>query len=94
MMRLTDPTDFEVLEALEDGRNVASNIAIEIERDRAYINTRLPHLADHGLVDRIGPAEKSGLYELTPRGEAVISHRPEYAELDSQAFERLIDTAL
>jgi len=41
-MRLTDPTDFEVLEALEDGPNVASNIAIKTERDRAYINTRLP----------------------------------------------------
>ena len=93
-MRLVEPTDFDVLGVLEDGRNVAPNIAVELGRDRPYINTRLPHLHDQGVVDRIGPANNSGLYALTERGQTVLAHRSQYAELDPQAFERLIEEAI
>lgn len=48
-MRLASPTDFDILDALSNGkRNTAANIAIDLGRDRPYINTRLPVLADHG----------------------------------------------
>ena len=53
-MRLVDPTDFDVLEILDEGRNVAPNVAAELEHDRAYINTRLSQLHDHGLVEKSG----------------------------------------
>ena len=67
-MNLTQPTDFEVLDSLSDGkRDVAANIAHRLEKDRAYLNTRLPHLNDYGLVEQIGPAEKAGLYEITEK---------------------------
>lgn len=90
-MKLASPTDFDILEALSDGkRNTAANIALEIDRDRAYINTRLPLLADHGLLERIGPAPNSGLYEITPRGQAVIKHRSAYGE-ETTDFEALVD---
>jgi len=61
-MRLVTPTDFDILEALDDGyRNNAVNLAEILGRDRQYINTRLPALLDYGLVERIGPADNSGL---------------------------------
>jgi predicted transcriptional regulator len=91
-MKLASPTDFDILEALSDGkRNTAANVAIEIDRDRAYINTRLPLLADHGLLERIGPAPNSGLYEITPRGRAALEYRSAYHD-ESADFEALVES--
>jgi hypothetical protein len=92
-MRLVVPTDFELLEALaEGGRNNAANLSYELDRDRSYINTRLPVLADYGLVTRIGPAPNSGLYEITERGERALDHRDLY-ERDEAAFESRLDAS-
>lgn len=93
-MRLAEPTDFEILEALADGkRNTAANLSYILDKDRSYINTRLPILADYSLVDRVGPAPNSGLYEITKRGTEVIDIRdsamdPEI-DFDARLAERL-----
>ncbi|MFB6146272.1 MAG: ArsR family transcriptional regulator [Halobacteriaceae archaeon] len=93
-MRLVVPTDFDILDALADGkRNNAANLAYELDRDRSYINTRLPILADYGLLTRIGPAPNSGLYEITDRGRAALEHRTLYSE-DEDAFERALEDEL
>ena len=93
-MRLVQPTDFEILDALSDGRrNTAANIAHLIDRNRGYINTRLPILADYRLVSRVGPAPNSGLYEITARGRAALQHRDQYGEPDVD-FRGLIDDAV
>jgi predicted transcriptional regulator len=79
--RLTQPTDFQVLEALSDGeRDTAANIGERINKDRKYINTRLPLLADYQLIQKIGPSENSGLYQITPLGVAAIKKRTLYDE--------------
>lgn len=78
-MKLVDPTDFQLLKALSDGkRNTAANLAVELDRNRAYLNSRLPVLYDYGLVEQVGPAERSGLYEITDKGKIVARHREEY----------------
>ena len=83
-MKLTRPTDFEILDALsEERRNIAANIAIEIGKDRSYVNTRLPVLADYQLVKKVGPASNSGLYEITRRGLAVLYLNEEYGEVEA-----------
>lgn len=93
-MRLVDPTDFRILEALSDGkRNVASNLAVELKIDRAYLNSRLPILADYGLVRRIGPAERSGLYKITDKGRLVVEHKEAYTR-DDLDFDTVIEEAL
>lgn len=92
-MRLVQPTDFDILAALSDGkRNTAANIAHIIDRNRAYINTRLPILADYDLVDRVGPSPNSGLYVITQRGRAALDHREQYGEPDVD-FAALLDKA-
>jgi predicted transcriptional regulator len=89
-MRLADPTDFQILEALSDGRrNTAANLSYVLDKDRSYINTRLPILADYELVDRVGPAPNSGLYEITERGRAVIEIRESASEQDVDFEARL-----
>ncbi|UWG46953.1 Transcriptional regulator, MarR family [Halanaeroarchaeum sp. HSR-CO] len=88
-MKLARPTDVEILEALSDGkRNTAANLAYHLEKDRSYINTRLPVLADYDLLDRVGPAPNSGLYEITEKGNLVLEHvdRMDEADLDFDAF--------
>lgn len=90
-MRLVEPTDFEILEVLdEEGRNNAINIAHILEKNRQYLNTRLPQLADYGLVQRIGPAQNSGLYEITDRGRVALAHRETYSS-DTEAFEAVLE---
>ena len=82
-MKLRRPTDFLILEALEErGRNVATNLSFHTEKSRKNINTRLPVLDDYGLVAKIGPAERSGLYEITARGRAAVELRAQYDEVD------------
>lgn len=80
-MILRRPTDFLVLEALENhGRNVAPNLAHHTGKSRMNINTRLPILEDYGLVEKVGPTEQSGLYQLTDKGRIVLDLQAEYGE--------------
>lgn len=89
-MKLAVPTDFEILEALDDRkRNTAANLSYILDKDRSYINTRLPVLADYDLVERIGPAPNSGLYEITDNGLVVIDLREEY-ENEEVDFDALV----
>jgi len=93
-MRLVQPTDFEILHALSDGyRNTAANIAHIIDKNRAYINTRLPVLADYGLVSRVGPAPNSGLYVITEKGKVALSNRELY-NVDEDEFEALLSMSI
>ena len=92
-MRLVPPTDFEILESLADGkRNTAANLAVELGKDRGYINTRLPKLVDYGLLEKIGPHSNSGLYAITDRGQAALQLREEYEHTID--FEARIDAYL
>lgn len=89
-MKLRQPTDFLILESLEEtGRNVATNLSHHTGKTRKNINTRLPVLADYGLVQKIGPADRAGLYEITPRGKAALIYRDQYDETDD--FDALIE---
>lgn len=89
-MKLRQPTDFLILEALEEnGRNVATNLQSHTEKSRKNINTRLPVLEDYGLVRKIGPAERSGLYEITSDGKAALIYQDQYGEVDD--FDALLE---
>lgn len=91
-MRLRQPTDFMILEALfAYGRNVATNLAEVTGKSRKNINNRLPMLADYGLVRKIGPADRSGLYEITEKGKVALKHRDQYDSADD--FGQLVEDA-
>jgi DNA-binding MarR family transcriptional regulator len=89
-MKLRRPTDFLILEALEaHGRNVATNLAHHTGKSRKNVNTRLPVLEDYGLVRKIGPADRSGLYEITDRGRTALEYRDRYEAVED--FGELLD---
>lgn len=89
-MKLRRPTDFLILEALEaNGRNVATNLAFHTDKERKNINARLPILEEYGLVEKIGPASRSGLYEITTKGKSALIKKEKYGKVDD--FEALLD---
>ncbi len=89
-VKLRQPTDFLVLEALLSyGRNVAPNLAELTGKSRKNVNNRLPVLDDYDLVRKIGPADRSGLYEITERGRAALQLREEYDSASD--FDTLVD---
>lgn len=90
-VKLTE-TDFMILETLTEGRNLAANIAVEIDRSRKYVNSKMSYLLDYGLVNRVGPAEDSGLYELTDRGEVAVQNRSKYHD-EAVDFEQFLEEA-
>lgn len=92
-MKLRRPTDFLILEALQlYGRNVAPNLAEIIDKSRKNINTRLPVLDDYDLVDKVGPSDNSGLYEITEKGVVVLELRESYSS--SNDFDTLVENRL
>lgn len=92
-VKLRQPTDFLILEALHSyGRNVAPNLAQITGKSRKNINNRLPVLFDYGLVRKIGPAERSGLYEITDKGRIALRLRDQYdssGQFDAMVQRRL-----
>ena len=89
-VRLRRPTDFLILEGLHSyGRNVAPNLAHITGKSRKNVNNRLPVLADYGLVQKIGPADRSGLYEITDRGRVALRLRDQYHATED--FDALVD---
>jgi hypothetical protein len=71
--------DFDLLGALDEhGRNVARNLAQITEYDRDRINDRLSNLSRTPVLEHIGPAERSGLYEITEEGQRLLEYRDQY----------------
>lgn len=88
-------TDFKILESLTDGeRNIAANIALEIDANRGYINNRFSYLLSRGLVRRVGPKERSGLYQITEKGEIAVKHKGKYLNDEVDDFESFVKDRL
>lgn len=93
-MKIRLPTDVDIMETLSDGkRNTAANLAYLIDKERAYINTRLPVLADYGLIERVGPAPNSGLYVMTDSGVSLLQRVRERQE-DGVELRPAVDEAI
>lgn len=48
-------------------------------------------LEDYGLVRKIGPSSRSGLYEITQRGKLALDYQDCYTH--NEDFEELLDIA-
>lgn len=90
-VRLND-TDFMILDKLREGRNTAANLAVELDRSRKYLNTQMGYLHDYELIEKVGPLEDSGLYEITEKGRAAVEHQDLYEE-DADEFDRIVAEA-
>lgn len=91
-MKLVIPTDFDILEAMSNGRRqTAPNLAAILDKESTYMNNRLAELAAKGLVEKVGPAKRSGMYVITDRGLTALQLRDEYSHAAAREFGELID---
>lgn len=76
---LTLPTTREILTVLADGkRQTPINVAAILDRDRNYMSQQLRDLESRGFVHDPGPAERSGMYELTDLGRIAAERIDRY----------------
>lgn len=95
VVKLVVPTDFEILEAMSDGkRQTAPNLAELLDKDSKYMNNRLAELAGKGLVEKVGPSNRSGMYVITERGKIAYEHRDEYSHDSAREFGALVEKGL
>ena len=95
-MKLIKPTDFDILQEVSDGeRHIAPNLAELLDRDRQYINNRLAELTGKGLLEKVGPSERSNQYTITDKGLITFQLRSEYDHVTASEFgERVMERLL
>ena len=91
-LKLVEPTDFEILEAMSDGkRHTAGHLGILLDRDSTYMSNRLTQLLDYDLVERV---KETTMYEITERGKVALDLRSEYSRDARKEFDNLVDEEL
>ena len=91
-VKLVVPTDFDVLEAMSDGkRQTAPNLAELTGNSSRYMNNRLAALAGAGYVEKVGPSDSSKMYAITEKCERALEHRDLYDHDIAEKFERVAD---
>lgn len=91
-VKLVVPTDFDILRVMSDGkRQTAPNLAEILDRDSRYMNNRLAALAGGGLVEKVGPSDRSGMYVITEKGQKASEHQEKYSHSSAQEFERFLN---
>ena len=94
-MKLVLPTDFDILEVMSDSRRqTAPNLAKILDQKRQYMNDRLSSLAGFGLVERVGPSDRSGMYEVTLKGLLVLQDKEQYSHSNASKFANKVEAKL
>jgi len=84
-------TDRLVLEDLsENGRNLAANVADNVDLHRKTVSPRLRQLEDYGLVRDIG----RGVYEITEDGGEALAIMNENSSLGGDELGDLVEDEL
>ena len=92
---LTIPTDLDILDILSTGRRqTPANIGAHLDRDQDYMGTRLRFLRDLGYLRYAPPADRSGMFEITPAGLVASWHRDQYVRDHHDDFHNAVLTAV
>ena len=91
IVKLVDPTDFDILTAMSDGkRQTAPNLATILDKRRQYMNDRLSSLASQDLISKVGPSPRSGMYEINEYGKRALQYRDLYSHNKGPQFRKLV----
>lgn len=96
-MKLTTPTDFDILETMRDRkRQTPANLADQLSLSNTYASNRVQHLLDHQLIKRVNPnIRRGGMYVIADKGIIAVEHRAEYDQELRREFgecvERILD---
>jgi len=91
-VKLTEPTDFDILEILSEGhRETPKHLGTVLDLRNAYMSQRLRQMEDYGLVARI---DDSQMFVITELGQVALDLRDEYSHQRSQEFGMLVEEEL
>lgn len=84
-------TDRLVLDDLDkNGRNLAANVADNVDLHRKTVASRLRQLKDYDLVHDIG----RGVYEITEDGEVALEVMQEHRDMGGEELGDLVEEEL
>lgn len=87
------PTDKEIINLLATGhRQTPANVAAHLGMKNKYASERLRNLRDRGYLHDPGPADRSGMYQITDLGRIVAWHSPTYVRSKHSTFARIAQT--
>ena len=89
---LVMPTDENILNVLTHGRReTPKNLAAQLtDTTRSYAGDRLRALEHRGYTHSPGPADRSGMYEITTWGRVATAHIDRYDRGYDDLFHRLV----
>jgi predicted transcriptional regulator len=91
-LKLTDPTDFDILSFMNDGkRHQPPEIAAAIGHKDQYVRNRISNLRGLGLVENI---PNSSMYVLTEKGRVTLDLQDQYDHSRTQEFAREVEEEL
>ena len=91
-VKLTEPTDFDILEILSKGhRETPKHLGTLLDLRNAYMSQRLRQMEDYGLVGRINDSQ---MFVITELGQVALDLREEYSHQRSQEFGKLVQEEL
>jgi DNA-binding MarR family transcriptional regulator len=87
-VKLTEPTDFDILEILSEGdRETPKHLGTLLEFRNAYMSQRVRQMEDYGLVERI---DDSQMFVITELGRVALDLQNQYSHDESRKFGELV----
>ncbi|GAA0515705.1 hypothetical protein SAMN04488066_11568 [Halorubrum aquaticum] len=87
-------TDWGILEVCSENRETRSNLSVLVDVTPNYVSKELSKLTEIELVEEVGPAERSGMYITTAKGDFVLGKREKYEKQHSELFGALVTSSI
>ncbi|SDY71313.1 hypothetical protein [Halopenitus persicus] len=86
-------TDWELLIACHEKRETRPNLAEKLDITPNYVSKKLSQHSENGLISQPGPADNSGMWTTTQKGDLVVEKRKKYEKRHDELFGALVDRA-
>lgn len=87
-------TDWGILERCSENRETRSNLSVLLDVTPNYVSKELSKLTKMELIKEVGPAERSGMYVTTTKGDFVLNKRKKYEKQHSELFGELVTSSI
>lgn len=92
-MHLSD-TDWDLLTACHENRETRPNLAEKLDITPNYVSKKLTQHSENGLISQAGPADNSGMWITTQKGNLVVAKREKYEKRHDELFGSLVNRAV
>lgn len=87
-------TDWGLLENCSQNRETRANLSVMLDVTPNYVSKELSKLSKLELIEEVGPAENSGMYVTTSKGDYTLEKQDKYEKQHSELFGELINSSV